>query len=129
MVKPDSCIQHLILPTELSLICIIGQILGLNKASVRSQDINFIDVQDDENITAIQSLSHWVYIIQYLLWIVHGIELYVDVIDCELTVAIVHLSLRHHFAHVTSGRYFWLYTTLTVSEVTKVLLWHINCYY
>ena len=54
------------------------------------------------------------------------IELYVDIIDCELTIAIEHLSLRHHFTHVTSGRYFWLYTTLTVSEVAKVLLWHIN---
>ena len=63
-----------------------------------------MDVQNDENIPAIQSLPHWVYIIQYLLWIVHELELYVDIIDCELTIAIVHLTIRHHFTHVTSGR-------------------------
>ena len=66
------------------------------------------------------------YIIQYLLWIVHDIELYVDVIDCELTVAIIHSSPRHHFTHITSGRYFRLFTTLTISKVAKVLLWYIN---
>ena len=85
-----------------------------------------MDVQNNKNITAIQSLPHWVNIIQHLLWIVHDIELYVDIIDSELTVAIVHVTLRHCFTHITSGRYFWLYTTLTVSEVAKVLLWHIN---
>ena len=85
-----------------------------------------MDVTKDKNITAIQSLPHWVYNIQCLLWIVHDIELYVYIIDCELTVAIVHVTLRHCFTHVTAGQYFWLYTTLTVSEVVTVLLWHIN---
>ena len=85
-----------------------------------------MDVKKDENITALQSLPHWVYNIQYLLWTVHDLELYVDVIDCELAVAIIHVTLRHHFINVTAEQYFWLYTTLTVSEVATVLLWHIN---
>ena len=74
-----------------------------------------MDVQNDKNITAIQSLPHWVYIIQYLLWIVHDIELYVDVIDCELTIAIVHLIPQTSFYSC----YLW-----------KVLLvvYYINCF-
>ena len=46
------------------------------------------------------------YNIQYLLWIVHDIELYVDIIDCELAVAITYVTLRHRFTHVTAGWYF-----------------------
>ena len=89
VVKLDFLTQPPILQTESKPIHIIGQTHKLNGASVRSQNIDFMDVSKDKNITAIQSLPHWVYNIQYLLWIVHDIELYMDVTDCELTVATV----------------------------------------
>ena len=44
----------------------------------------------------------------------------------ELTVAIVHMSLRHRFTHYTAGQYFWLYMTLTMSEVVKLLTAHVS---
>ena len=58
-----------------------------------ANDINFMEVQDNQDITAIQILHHWVYVIQYLLWVVHDIELYVNLIDYELTVVNIHLTL------------------------------------
>ena len=66
------------------------------------------------------------YTIQYILWIVYDVEIYVTVIDCDLTVAVVHISLRHRFTHHTVGQYFWLYMTLTMSEVARLLTIYVN---
>ena len=99
---------------------------GLRKASVESLDINYVDAFEERPVTATQGLPYWVYTIQYILWIVYDIEIYIDVVDCELTAAVVHMSLRHRFTYYTVGQYFWLYMTLTMSEVAKLLTAHVN---
>ena len=81
---------------------------------------------DESTVTAIQSLPYWTSTIQYLLWIVYDVELYIDVIDCELTIAVIHMSVRHRFTYYTAGQYFWLYMTLTMSEVATLLTIHVN---
>ena len=85
-----------------------------------------MDTFEGRTVTAIQSLPCWVYTIQYILWIVYDVEIYKTVTDCDLTVAVIHMSLRHRFTHYTAGRYFWLYITLTMSEVEKLLTAYIN---
>ena len=79
---------------------------GLRKASVESLDINYMDTFEERPVTAIQGLPYWVYPIQYILWIVYDIEIYIDVVDCELTTAVVHMALRYMFTHYTVGQYF-----------------------
>ena len=99
---------------------------GLRRASIESLDINYMDTFEERTVTAIQSLPYWVYTIQYILWIVYDIEIYIYVVDCELTVAVVHISLRHRFTHYTAGQYFWLYMTFTMSEVVKLVTAYVN---
>ena len=53
-------------------------------------------MDDSENTPpmALQSLLYWVYTIQYILWIVHDIKIYVYVMDCELTVELPPVELH-----------------------------------
>ena len=52
---------------------------GLKRASIESLDINYMDTFEERTVTAIQSLPYWVYTIQYILWLVYDIEIYIDV--------------------------------------------------
>ena len=98
----------------------------LRRASVENLDIKHMDTFEEGTVTTIQSLPYWAYTIQYILWIVYDIEIYITVVDCDLTVAIVHMSLRYRFTYYSAGQYFWLYMTLTMSEVAKLLTAHVN---
>ena len=85
-----------------------------------------MDTFEGGTVTTLQSLPCWVYTIQYILWIVYDVEIYITVVDCDLTVAVIHMSLRHRFTHYTTGQYFWLYMPLTMFEVAKLLTAYVN---
>ena len=40
-----------------------------------------MDTFKERPVTAIQGLPYWVYTIQYILWIVYDVEIYIDVVD------------------------------------------------